>query len=339
MKRKQIIPETTIAGLLEKAISIRLPLFDAGHETALRLFNGFTEGNSYLVIDLYAKTAVINDYANPPSSEINVNLITDALKNLLPWLKTIILKSRNSVLSDERNGKIIFGIKADSRIKEHGVWYAVDLCMNRDASLYLDTRNLRNWAIQHLRGKTVLNTFAYTGSLGVAALAGGATRVIQLDRNGTFLELAKKSYSLNGFAVAKKDFLVGDFWRQISRLKHAETRFDCIIIDPPFFAVSSAGTVDMVNNSIRLINKVRPLLNNGGYLVTVNNALYVSGKDYMETLKKICVDGYVSIDELIAVPSDFTGNATAVYDNAITDPAPFNHSTKIAVLKVNRKMP
>jgi 23S rRNA (cytosine1962-C5)-methyltransferase len=73
--------------------------------------------------------------------------------------------------------------------------------------------------------------------------------------------------------------------------------------------------------------------------VTVNNALYVSGKDYMETLNKICVDGYVTIDELIAVPSDFTGNVTEVYDNAITDPAPFNHSTKIAVLKVNRKMP
>ena len=59
----------------------------------------------------------------------------------------------------------------DRKIKEHGVWYAINLTINRDTSLYLDTRNLRKWLIENLKDKSVLNTFAYTGSFGVAALA------------------------------------------------------------------------------------------------------------------------------------------------------------------------
>ncbi|MFZ4397036.1 MAG: hypothetical protein ACOYOU_15585, partial [Kiritimatiellia bacterium] len=43
------------------------------------------------------------------------------------------------------------------------------------------------------------------------------------------------------------------------------------------------------------------------------------------------------IAELIPVPADFTGYAETRVGSLITDPAPFNHSTKIAVLEVRRK--
>ena len=324
--------------MLEKAIAARAELFDARHESAVRLFNGFYEGDAGIAVDLYAKTAVIHDYAAlPEQSENTTAEITHALQAALPWLKTIILKTRNSSSPEKRNGEIIFGTDPDLRVKENGVWYAVDLCMNRDASLYLDTRNLREWTMRHSSGKTVLNTFAYTGSLGVAALAGGAARVVQLDRNRLFFEIAKRSYSLNRFKVNKKDFMVGDFWTLISRLKYEEARFDCIFVDPPFFAVTPNGVVDMENNSSRLINKVRPLINDGGRLVSINNAVYVSGKEYLESLEKLCDGGYLKIAELIDVPSDFTGCAETRTGIPITDPAPFNHSTKIAILEVRRK--
>ncbi len=96
-------------------------------------------------------------------------------------------------------------------MKENGIWYALDLRMNQDASLYLDTRNLRTWAKENLGGKTVLNAFAYTGSLGVAACGGGASRVVQLDLSRQFLNLAKTSYTLNGFPIHKADFVEGRF--------------------------------------------------------------------------------------------------------------------------------
>jgi len=40
---------------------------------------------------------------------------------------------------------------------------------------------------------------------------------------------------------------------------------------------------------------------------------------------------------LIPVPPDFTGFDMTPAGTPITDPAPFNHSTKIAVLEVKRK--
>lgn len=328
-----------IVSLLEKAIKAREELFDAGHTSALRLFNGFLEGCPDLVVDLYAETILLHNYAEGP--EQRLRLVSEAqafLRSCLPWLKTGIVKARNSPRAEEKRGKLLFGETPDRKVQEYGVWYAIDLCMNQDASLYLDTRNLRLWAIQHLHGKTVLNTFAYTGSLGVAACAGGASRVVQLDLNRSFLNLAKTSYSLNGFPIHKADFLVGDFYTHVSHLKRAGVGFDCILLDPPFFSETAKGVVDLNRESARLINKVRPLVNDGGWLVAVNNALYLSGSAYLETLRALSEDGYLKIAELISVPEDFTGYTQTRMGAPITDPAPFNHSTKIAVLEVRRKI-
>ncbi len=325
----------TISALLDRAVALRETLFDSRHESAFRLFNGFSEGEPRLVIDIYAGTAVIGNYADP--SEDGVALAEQArslLLERLTWLRAVVLKSRNSPLAEERNGILIHGDKADRRVKEHGVSYAVDICANRDAGFFPDTRNLREWLIKNMDGKTVLNTFAYTGSMGVAAMAGGAVRVVQTDMSRNFLNVAKTSCSMNGFPIVKKDFMAGDFFTIASRLKRWGERFDCVLLDPPFFAVTDRGTVDQLNSCDRLINKVRPLINDGGYLVSVNNALFLSGSDYMSMLEKLCSDGYLEIAELISVPSDFSSGER---NPALPDPAPFNHATKIAVLRVKRK--
>jgi 23S rRNA (cytosine1962-C5)-methyltransferase len=108
-------------------------------------------------------------------------------------------------------------------------------------------------------------------------------------------------------------------------------------VDPPFFSTTPKGALDLNMDSARLINKVRPLINDGGWLVSINNALYVSGREYLERLEALCADGYLRIAEFIPVPEDFTGYPQTRSGVAITDPAPFNHSTKIAVLEVKRK--
>ena len=326
--------------LLEQAIAARAALFDPAHQTAFRLFNGFSEGEPSLAVDVYGSTLVVQDHAdNPAENQHNLREAVELLRSALPWLHAGILKTRNgdpaaSLREEGKNGKLLFGERPDTKIKEHSVWYALNLTLNRDAGFYLDTRHLRKWLMENSHGKSVLNTFAYTGSLGVAATAGGTSRVVQTDRNRRFLHLAKDSHSLNGFPVRKKDFIAQDFFPAVAHLKNTRQFFDCVILDPPFFSSTPKGKVDLVNESARLINKVRPLINDGGTLVTINNALYLSGQDYMETLASLCRDGYLRLRELIPVPADFIGNAILA---PVTDPAPFNHSTKIAILDVKRK--
>ncbi len=327
-----------IAFLLEQAITLRAALFDERHETALRLFNGFTEGQPNLVVDLYGKTIVLHNYADQPSNGLTaVQSAREFLPTRLPWIQAIIVKTRNSPSSEEKRGKLMYGTTPDRKIRENGVWYALDVMLNRDASFYLDTRNVRQWAKENLAGKSVLNTFAYTGSLGVAALAGGAARVVHLDLNRNFLNVAKASYTLNGFPINKKDFQAGDFWPQINRMKAAEERFDCVLLDPPIYSATKKGVVNLADSYTRVINKVRPLINDGGHLVAINNALFYSGADYLEEIEALCKDGYLTIAEMIPVPADFIGNAIPPIASAIADPAPFNHSTKVVVLKVRRK--
>src|SRR5215213_6971354 len=278
----------TVISFLEKALEARAPVLNARHEAAFRLFNGFTEGEPDLVIDLYASTLVIHNYADDPAQgRLIAEGAAQFLQAKLPWLRAGIVKTRNVSSQEERRGQLVFGEKPDTKIMEHEVWYSVDLTMNRDASFYLDTRNLRKWLIEHMREQTVLNTFAYTGSLGVAALAGGATRVVQHDLNRQFLNLAKESYTLNGFPIHKADFIAADFFPAVGRFKRSGETFDAVLIDPPFFSTTSKGKVDQVKESARLINKIRPLISDNGFLVAINNALYVSGKDYMQTIEEL----------------------------------------------------
>lgn len=331
----------TIENLLAGALSARASLFDARHESAFRLFNGFTEGWPTLAVDLYAQTLVLHDYSETPEeSQPIIAAAQQFYQSRLPQsltLSAVLLKTRTATTPEARNGVLLSGEKLSTKIRENDIWYSVALQLNRDASLYLDTRNLRSWIRQNLAGQRVLNTFAYTGSLGVAAQAAGAARVVHLDLNRSFLNVAKTSYTLNGFPIHKADFQTGDFWPLASRMIRAEERFDCVLLDPPFFAATSKGMVDARGSYDRLINKVRPLIADGGRLVAVNNALFVSGSQFMKTLKALCADGYLEIEELIPVAEDFTGYDITQVASEVTATAPFNHSTKIAVLRVRRK--
>jgi len=322
---------------LEKSIAARKLLLasDEKHLSACRLFNGHLESYPELVIDLYGTTALFHNFADPPGDgDQLIQFAQSHIREQLPWLESIVLKERNGVTTEAKQGYLLYGEKLPTRVRENGIWYAVDLLLNQDASFYLDTRNARHWLAKNSAEQSMLNTFAYTGSLGVAAQAGNASRVVHTDLNRRFLNMAKTSYTLNGYPIHKRDFQTGDFFPQVNRLKRESERFDCVILDPPFFSSTDHGTVDMATDSVRLINKLRPLVKDGGRIIAINNALYLSGADYMNTLQSLCKNGFVEVEEIIPVPEDITGYPHTIQLDPVSDPAPFNHSTKIVVLRI-----
>lgn len=324
-----------VTPLLEAAIAARAPLVDAAHATAFRLLNGFSEGLPHLVLDVYQRCLLLHDYTPGGDPQLTAQALATA-RAQLPWLTSAVVKVRDGTAA-ARNGRVVFGASGDlpDRVCEDGVWYALQLTRHRDASLYLDTRNLRAWAKAHLRGARVLNTFAYTGSLGVAARAAPCAQIISTDANRQFLAIAEASFALNGFDVPRRDLRVGDFFSVVARLKREQALFDCVFVDPPVYAKSDHGVVDLQAGMEALINKVRPLVGHGGALVLVNNAVFVSGAAYQALLDSLCDGGYLSLETRIDVPPDCTGYILVAAPPA--DPAPFNHSTKIAILRATRK--
>lgn len=330
--------ENQIREIILNALSKRQAVITTDHDGAVRLFNGFYEGARDLVADLYGSTLVIFSHAeNEEDSIVLSQLARDIYLESLPWIKCVIVKHHNARDKGLRSGVITFGSRLDDSIVEHGIKYAVDLKLNQDASFYLDTRNLRKWLLDHSAGQEVLNTFAYTGSLGLAALAGGASQVFQLDRNRKFLDLARKSAMLNRLDLGKMKLAPVDFFVGIGQLKRSSTLYDMVILDPPFFSVTEKGMVDQAKESHRLVNKVRPLLRDGGRIIAINNSLFLEGAEYMHSLEALGQDGFVEIDEIIPVPEDITGYTDTIVTTPPVDPAPFNHPTKIVVLKVKRK--
>lgn len=328
---EQLLPRLALT------LSARQPLFDPTHQTAVRLFNGFWEGCPGLVIDLFGTTLVLLNYANPPAGLAPLlPAVQQFYLEQLPWLTAVLLKTRHSPDPHQKQGVLTYGQSLTQKIQENGVWYALELQLNQDSSFYLDTRHLREWLKANMGGKTLLNTFAYTGSLGVAA-AGVAQKVVHLDLNRQFLNVAKTSYTLNGYPIHKENFQVGDFWPRISHLKNQQARFEAVLVDPPYFSDTAKGRIDLVANSTRVLNKVRPLIADQGWLITINNALFVDGRAYLASLEALCADGYLTIEEIIPVPADVTGTPETRVPNSFVDPAPFNHSTKMVVLRVRRK--
>lgn len=324
--------------LLDRSLANRLSLLAPPHTAALRLFNGFYEGWPELVVDVYAGTLVLFNYAAEPAALAEaLPEIVSFYRQRLPWLRCALVKTRASPHPAERGGQVLWGGPPARRVQENGVWYALDLSLHQDAGFYLDTRGLRAWLKDNAAGLSVLNTFAYTGSLGAACRAGGAARVVQLDLERRYLNLAKDTFALNGWPVQRADFLSGDVFRHAAQMRRRGETFDLVILDPPFFSETQAGRVDLVDDPARLINKLRPLARDGGRLVAVNNALFTGGQAYLEALQALCADGYLTIEAILPAPTDVTGYPQTIVAPPPADPAPFNHPTKMAVLRVRRK--
>lgn len=304
---------------------------------AYRLFNGFYEGAPGFVLDCYGAALVILDHTPEADyGELAKNVAAWAMENL-EGLEAVLLKQRGGSNEAQKNGQLLAGDRLPDHITEFGVRYALDLQMNQDAGFYLDTRPLRRWLLDNSVGKRVLNTFAYTGSLGIAAGAGGAAEVIQTDISRKFLQFARKSWELNELSPKSQQILPDDFFRVAGRLRNQDRLFDIVILDPPFFSTTEAGKVDLQHESTRLINKIRPLVAHEGRMVIINNALFLSGADFMAELDQLCRSEYLSFESVIPIPEDITGYPDTITSPPPVDPAPFNHPTKIAILKATRK--
>ena len=166
---------------------------------------------------------------------------------------------------------------------------------------------------------------------------GGAACVVQTDLNSRFLIVAERSCSLNNLAPNTVSHIQGDFFRVAGRMRNQGRLFDCVILDPPFFSITNSGKVDLQHETTRLVNKVRSLVAHDGWLVVINNALYLSGEDYMSEIEKLCLSEYLDLHQIIPAPQDVTGYPDTISSTPPVDPAPFNHTTKIAILKALRK--
>lgn len=108
----------------------------------------------------------------------------------------------------------------------------VVLGKNRNTGVFLDMRAGWQWVQQHARDKKVLNLFCYTGIFSLFALAGGATKVDNVDMAANVLKIAQRNHQRNNLHDAKLAFFKRDILKSARWFENREP-YDVIIIDPP----------------------------------------------------------------------------------------------------------
>ncbi|MET0382143.1 MAG: class I SAM-dependent methyltransferase, partial [Burkholderiaceae bacterium] len=162
---------------------------------------------------------------------------------------------------------------ADARvtIHENGWRLTVDVAEGHKTGYYLDQRDNRARFAQLVRQfgcRSVLNCFSYTGGFSVAALAGGAQRVVSVDSSAPALEQAHAHVRLNGLDPNRHETRDADVNALLRESLKAGERFDAIVLDPPKFAPTAAHA-DKAARAYKDINRLAlKLLAPGGLLLT-----------------------------------------------------------------------
>jgi 23S rRNA (cytosine1962-C5)-methyltransferase len=153
-------------------------------------------------------------------------------------------------------------------VDEGGVRYHVDVLHGHKTGFYIDQRDNRLLIRQHAADREVLNCFCYTGGFSLAALKGGASRVVSIDSSGDALALARRNVAANGLDPQRATWLDADAFKTLRQLYDDGARFDLVVLDPPKFA----GSREHVERAARAYKEINlsgfKLLRPGGLLAS-----------------------------------------------------------------------
>ncbi len=197
-----------------------------------RVFHGYTEGWPGISIDRYGPCAIINKKAALPFPDAAVAQVVRELGDFA----AVVLKTHQRIPeAQERRVRYLAGgdFAAPLKVHEDGIFYFADHKSLHTNGFYLDTRKARAWLRQNSQGRRVLNLFAHTGSLGVAARVGGASEVIYIDKQKAMLDKVAISTRFNGLKPDDRGLLAGDLYYHLPRaIKWGQT-YAGIVLDPP----------------------------------------------------------------------------------------------------------
>lgn len=140
-----------------------------------------------------------------------------------------------------------------------------------DTGVFLDHRPMRRRMMAEAADKRVLNLFAYTGTVSVAAAHGGAKQVMTVDLSKTYLEWARANMERNGFTGIRYEYEQADCMQWLR--KRRDRKFDLIFLDPPSFSNSKrmSEVLDVQRDHVLLITRASELLAPGGTLYFSTN--------------------------------------------------------------------
>jgi len=228
-----------------------------------------------VAVDWYDGEVVVHEYAAPATvdEQVSQKRLFDVV-NQVP--QVLGISSDKMILKVREKQKGTSQYQALNKagqykeVSEYGAKFLVNLRDYLDTGLFLDHRITRRMIQQQAKAKTVLNLFAYTGSASVHAAIGGAASVTTVDMSNTYLDWAKRNFTINGLTGKQYQFEQADCLQWLSRCR---AQFDLIFVDPPTFSNSKRmqDSWDVQRDHVNLLNMLTPRLAPGGKVIFSNN--------------------------------------------------------------------
>ena len=298
----------TLSDRLAAALSARAELIVRLHAedtNAYRLFHGSVEGDPGLTVDRYGDLLLVQSF-HRPLDYAELTGLAAFYADAIPGLHLVYndRSQPNSRIANPLSQDEMTAAMQPRIVNELGVRYTIQARhAGQDPWLFLDLRAGRRRVMREAAGKSLLNVFAYTCGVGIAAAKAGAQFVMNVDFADSSLDVGKESAKLNELAVRPR-FLKSDAFaamRQLSGIgqpqmvrgkrmpafpKLEPRQFDIVFLDPPRYAKSLFGVVDLVNDYAALFKPALLCTAEGGTLVCCNNVAAVARDAWLDQLER-----------------------------------------------------
>lgn len=243
---------------------------------ARRIFHGRGQcypGQEHLCVDWYPPVLLISAYAPLTDDEATMQLIREADRH--QQVDSVLLQNR---YLQQSPSQLLYGESAQELIVlENDLRFEVHPGRRQNAGLFMDTRLLRGWLRENSRDCNVLNLFAYTCSLSVAALAGGASRVTNVDVSKTSIAWGKRNHELNGQDPRQVKMIPHNLFTSWGRIKQYG-RYDLVIVDPP---TRQRNSFDAEKDYGSVIRKLVKCCNPGARIIAALNSPFL-GVEFLQ---------------------------------------------------------
>ncbi|QCR21921.1 class I SAM-dependent rRNA methyltransferase [Pontibacter sp. SGAir0037] len=294
---EQVEPDYTFwKNKVQQAYDYRKRLHLIGHEQTdvYRLLYAEGDGAPGLIIDVYKDTAVVQTHTVGMYNARQ--MVAQALQEVLgSALKAVYDKSAESLppkASVKAENGYLFGESSGGVVvTENGNQFFVDWESGQKTGFFIDQRENRDLLARYSKGKSVLNTFCYTGGFSVYALNAGAKEVHSVDVSKKAIELTVKNGELSQAPERHEAFAMDTF----EFLKGKEERYDVIILDPPAFAKSQNVRHNALMGYKRLNAEAMKKIKPGGILFTFSCSQVVDKYLFSNTVMAAAIEAGRSI--------------------------------------------
>ncbi|MGB8413587.1 MAG: class I SAM-dependent rRNA methyltransferase [Candidatus Binatus sp.] len=274
--------EELVARRLSGALELRRR-FIRDDTNSYRLVNGDGDGLSGVVIDRFGEVLVVQ-ILTAGADRMRATIVA-ALSDLL-HPRSIIERSHGAVRKQEGlddHAAVLAGDAVSETIAaENGTKIKIDFEHGQKTGYFLDQRDNRAMAGRIASGARVLDAFCYQGGFSLAAIGGGAARVVAVDTSARALEIARQNLELNEYPATAVEFVHGEAGKYMAETAE---RFDLIVLDPPPLARSRGDAERAGRLYVELNSVAMRSLAPGGRLMTFSCSTHFRAEDFIRAVR------------------------------------------------------